>query len=125
MIPGSNLLSQAFTVIAQQVVLYYAFSGRTINSIGQNISTYLDPISVRGSFQPVSRNLYQQYGLDLQKSYYNFFVEKNVLDLGRNVSPDLVLFNGIVYQVESKVDWFPDDFWDCALLSASGLPIPT
>lgn len=124
MIPGSNVLSQAFTVISQQTVIYYAFTGRTINAIGQNISSYADPISVKGSFQPVSRNLYQQYGLDLQKSYYNFFVERAVLDLGRDGSPDLVAFNNVVYQVESKVDWFPDDFWDCALLSAIGSSIP-
>lgn len=110
-VPGSNLLNQAFTVIARQTVNYYANTGRTTNSIGLDVTAYASVITLRGSFQPVPRKLYQQYGLDLQKSYYTFYCSANILDVARGVSGDQINFNGIRYQVESANDWFAMDGW--------------
>jgi hypothetical protein len=110
-VPGSNLLNQAFTVIAQQTVNYYSNTGRTTNAIGFDISSYAAAALLKGSFQPVPRKLYQVYGLDLQKSYFTFYCSANVLDIARGVSGDQINFNGVRYQVESANDWFALDGW--------------
>ena len=34
MIPGANVLNMAFRVIAKQTVIYFAATGRTLNSVG-------------------------------------------------------------------------------------------
>ncbi len=111
MIPGQNLLNMALTVIAKQPIQYYQFAGRTLNSIGQDVTTYLDPFTIYGSFQPVPRNLYEAYGLDLQKEYYNLYVSQDVLDVLRDVSGDQIIFNNSRFQCESNNDWFALDGW--------------
>lgn len=111
MIPGQNILNMALSVIAKQQVTYYRFAGRALNSIGQDITTYNSPIFVVGSWQPVPRTLYYQYGLDLQKDYFTFYTSNNVIDVGRDVSGDQIAFNGQRYQCESNNDWFQLDGW--------------
>lgn len=111
MIPGSNLLNMAFSVISQQTVTYLAATGRALNSVGQDVTSYAPPASLRGSFQPVPRRLYEQYGLDLQKTYYTFYASKDIIDIGRDVSCDQIIFENRVFQCESSNDWFAVDGW--------------
>jgi hypothetical protein len=114
-IPGSNLLAMASRLIAMQSYEYYQFISRTPNSIGQDVASYAGSVTLQGSIQPVPRLYYQQYGLDLQRNYNIFYVQKNILDLTRDVSGDKVNFNGNDYQVVSKTDWFQQDGWDAFL----------
>lgn len=109
--PGSNLLRQALTVIFPQVINYYPAIGRSINSVGQYVTLYGAGQLIRGSFQAVPRKLYQQYGLDLQKSYYTFYTLNDLIDVERDVSNDQLTYNGLRYQVESDNDWFAQDGW--------------
>lgn len=111
MIPGSNILNMALTVIAKQTVIYYHALGRTANEIGQYVTRYEPGKSLSGSFQPVPRRLYEVYGLDLQNSYFTFYTSYNVLDVSRNVSGDQIAFGGQRYQCESNNDWYLDDGW--------------
>ena len=126
-VPGSNILKMALTVLHRQIIHYYKFGYRTLNNIGQDVTVYQSPIPVRGSFQPVPRNLYQVYGLDLQKEYYNFYSLNNVLDIDRDISGDQIAFNGQRYQCESANDWFVTDKWKGILCVRIGLdtPLPT
>jgi hypothetical protein len=110
-IPGMNLLDMALTLIAHQSITYYEFAGRTQNSVGQDVTTYDLPKTIVGSFQPIPRNLYQQYGLDFQKDYYTFYTSNDVIDVGRDVSGDQIAFNGERFQCESDVAWFQMDGW--------------
>ena len=110
-IPGQNLLNMALTVIARQGLTYYKFAGRALNSVGQDITTFDPPITLVGSWQPVPRQLYQQYGLDFQKDYFTFYTSNNVLDLERDISGDQIAFNGQRYQCESDNDWYQLDGW--------------
>lgn len=110
-IPGINLLNMALTLIAKQTITYYQFAGRSQNSIGQDVTTYNKPISIVGSFQPVPRSLYQQYGLDLQKDYYTFYTSNDMIDVGRDVSGDQIAFRGQRFQCESDNAWFQMDGW--------------
>ena len=122
MIPGQNLLNMALTVIARQTITYYQYTGRALNNVGQDVTTYADPVSMVGSLQPVPRQLYAQWGLDLQKSYYTFYTSNNILDIRRDVSADQFAFNNQRYQVESNNDWYAQDGWKgvlCVLIGAN------
>lgn len=115
MIPGANLLSMATRIIATQAFDYYAFVSRTPNAIGQDVATYATPQTLMGSIQPVSRSLYQTYGLDFDRYYLTFYVSENVIDVTRDISGDQMVFNGNPYQCVQKTDWFPQDGWTAVL----------
>jgi hypothetical protein len=111
MIPGQNLLNMAFRIIAQTPVIYYHFLGRTQNSVGQDVSQYAVGKTMNGSFQPVPRALYQQYGLDFLRDYWMFYTSNNILDVQRGVAGDQIGFNGQRYQLEADNDWYDMDGW--------------
>lgn len=122
MIPGSNILNMALTLIAKQSVNYYRFLSRSTNSVGQYVAVYDAAQIVVGSFQAVPRQLYQQYGLDLQKSYSTFYTSNDILDIERNVSGDQIGYAGRRYQVESDNDWYAQDGWKGVLCVDMGAP---
>ena len=75
MIPGSNLLSLALTVIASQPVNWFQFASQSDGPTGLNTVIYAAAQTVKiGSVQPVDRSRYEQLGLDRQKSYVTWFV---------------------------------------------------
>lgn len=120
--PGSNLLRQALTVILRQNVAYLKANGRSLNNVGQFITTYDPQVVIFGSFQPVPRQLYEQYGLDLQKNYYTLYAPNAIIDIARDVSNDLIKYNGIVFQCESNNDWFAPDGWKGVLCCQLNVP---
>lgn len=111
MVPGSNLLGMALRIIARQSFTYYAYMDRVKNAAGLLVPAYSSPVELTGSVQPVPRILYEQLGLDLQRNYLTFFVEKDILDIRRDVSGDKFVFNGLTFQCESITNWFPMDGW--------------
>ncbi len=123
-IPGRNLLKTALKVIASTPIVYYQALGRTLNAVGQDVTTYNSPLTLLGSWQAVPRSLYEQYGLDLQKTYFNFFVSKELVDIERDVSNDLLVYQNNVYQCQSATEWFGIDGWIQMISCKSGLPIP-
>lgn len=126
MIPGTNLLRMALTVVNPQGVTYYAPESRTLNDIGQYVTTYADPILLQGSFQPVQRQVLQSMGLDMQKSYYVFYSLYNLQDVERDTSPGLLIYiTGDVLQIESDTEWINQDGWKGVLTCYSALPVPS
>lgn len=115
-IPGQNLLNMAFSLIAKQAVQYYQYASRSSNAVGQDITVYEDPVAMFGSLQAVPKNLYEFYGLDLQKSYCTFYCSSDILDIARDVSGDQLTYNGRRYQVESNNDWYAQDGWKGVLV---------
>lgn len=109
--PGSNLLNRALRLIAPSSFYYYQFSSRSVQSNGLDLTTYNPPIILQGSVQAVPRNLYEIYGLDLQKNYITVYVAQSVLDIERDVSGDQVVYGGNTYQCLSETNWFPMDGW--------------
>lgn len=110
-IPGANNLKMAFRAIAKSPILYYKANGRVLNAIGQWVTQYLASQTIYGSFQPVERRKYVHLGLDLQKSYYYFFVARNAVDLERDISADQLAFQGQRYQIQSNTEWYGIDGW--------------
>ncbi len=111
MIPGSNILSMAQRIISKQEFDYYPYVSRTLNEIGNWISKYAAGTKVLGSVQPIARSLYEAYGLDFQKSYFNFFVPADIFDVGRDIAGDQFVFQCKNYQCVSKTAWYGIDGW--------------
>ncbi len=115
MIPGANILATALQIIGKSSFTYYAFSSRTPNDIGQDVTCYAPQVTLQGSVQPIPRSLFQQYGLDFQRNYINVYVSKNVIDVARDVSGDQIVFNGNTYQCVSVTPWVSIDGWNAVL----------
>lgn len=111
MIPGMNILSTALRVIARQSFQYYAYNSRTKNAAGLLVPSYDSPKMASGSVQPVPRTIYEQNGLDLQKNYMTFFVEKDIIDIGRDVAGDKFVYNNQTFQALSITNWYSMDGW--------------
>lgn len=110
-VPGSNILNQAFRLIAKSVVQYYEALDRPLNDVGQNVTEYTPAVPMPGSWQAVPRRLYETLGLDFQKSYFNFYTSNDVVDIGRDVSADQIEFQGRRFQCESATEWYGIDGW--------------
>jgi hypothetical protein len=111
MIPGSNLLRQAFRVIAKQQFTYEKFLSRSKGANGLLVPTYAPAVAKMGSVQPVPRTMYEAMGLDFQKNYFTVYVTMDMQDLARDVSGDRITWDCTTLQVESKTDWFKVDGW--------------
>lgn len=123
MIPGSNILALALTVITPTPVVILPFASRALNTIGQWVTTYGDAVTIMGSVQAVPRSVYKQLGLDWQKSYIAIYSVSLMQDLTRGTSGDLVQWNGRQYEIQSKNDWRPIDGWS-GILAVDVGPIP-
>lgn len=116
MIPGSNLLNMALGLISAQAVEWRRFLGTTTNAAGIKAATWAPPTAIFGSFQPIDSKLFQQYGLDLSKDYATFYSSQTFTDPERNKTGDRIIYDGQVWQVESKCPWMPQDGWTRVLL---------
>ena len=124
-IPGSNLLNLASTVIALPTVIYVRNTGRSEpNAIGNYVPTYAAPQNIKASVQAVNRSRYEYLGLDFQKNYSLLYTSTNIIDLGRDVSGDLIAYNGRILQCESEADWFAMDGWTAVLCIDVGVYPP-
>lgn len=110
-VPSSNLLNLAFSAVAKQPFEYLQDGGRTLNSVGLYDTTFLPPKTLYGSIQAVSRNVYQERGLDFQKQYISIYVSQDVFDMARDVTGDQVIWNGHRYQLTSETAWYGIDGW--------------
>ena len=115
MLPGSNLLKTALTVIARQEFLYLRFRSRTAGPNGLDVTEYWPGVKATGSAQPVPRDLYDRQGLDMQRTYWNFFLERKVIDIDRDVAGDQFEYKGDRYQCLSRTPWYDVDGWDQVL----------
>lgn len=114
-IPGANVLGLALSIIARQKFQYKAFVSRATADNGMLVSNYDDPVAMSGSVQAVPRNLFANMGLEFNKSYFWFYVERSVVDVTRDVSGDQFLWNGGTFQALSKTPWSAIDGWDAVL----------
>lgn len=111
MIPGINLLSIATSVIGTQQVEWLKYSARVQNELGQWITSYIAQ-AIRGSWQPVEISKYEQWGLDLSRTYFHLYTSNPVMCVDRDRSPDIIRWNGRLYTAEKvPADWIEQDGW--------------
>lgn len=119
MIPGSNLLSSAFTVIAQQDFVWHKFSSSATNAIGIEVPTYDAPVNLRGSVQAVPSNLYKHMGLDWKKKHIMIYCSTPIVGPDRDYSGDRVEYSGIFYQALDNTSWQAQDGWSGVVFAES------
>lgn len=121
-VPGSNLLKMAGSVIGFQKFTLYQWTGKTItDDAGRDKPVFSTPIpNVKGSIQPVSRSMYETFGLDFQKNYIMVYSSVALRDLKRDETPDELEFNRRRYMVESNTDWLFQDCWRGSLCIDTG-----
>jgi hypothetical protein len=122
-IPGANLLSFALSVIGSQTVTWHRANGRIENELGQWMTQYAPAVEVAGSWQSVDRTKYTALGLDLAKTYYNFYASVPIEGIQREVSPDLLDFKGRRHEVVNVLDWSAQDGWRGVMVVDVG-PVP-
>lgn len=123
-VPGSNLLNRAFQLIAKQSVDYYQDIGRVNNEIGLDVTNYAPPATLTGSIQAVPLNNYEQLGLDFGRTYVNFYTNTLLFGVERDVSGDVFVFNGRVYQCRSVTNWKAIDGWNSVLAVETNIGLP-
>jgi len=123
MIPGTNLFNQAMTVFTPQEVTWFAASGRTVMDSGKYANSYATPVIIRGSLQSINRKLFQQMGLDLNKTYKNLYTNDPAFDVDRGRPGDRFHYAGRVYDAIGSNDWFSQDGWKLVTLVDVG-PVP-
>lgn len=111
-VPGSNLLGLALTVIGSTGAEWHRYIGREPNAVGQFVDTYAEPVALWGSWQPVPKEKYTDQGLDLAKTYFAFYVSAAVESIEREQPGDILVVGGQRYKVESSGgDWYKIDGW--------------
>lgn len=110
-VPGSNLLNLALTVLGKATFEYEAYLGRDSNEIGIFEDSYADPVTVTGSAQPVQRSVYEQQGLDFQKNYHTFYLPQFIGDVARGRAGDKFTYANKTWQCISTMPWFDMDGW--------------
>lgn len=117
-IPGLNLLALASTVIAQQGVAYERWLANTTNAEGNDVPAYAAPVTVWGSFQPVSLDRIESLGLDMGRDYATFYATGAYRPGWRDDSPDRFTYGGRTWEASGVVDWFAQDGWEAVLMVA-------
>jgi len=104
-----SLLDLALSIQASQTVSYYKFTGQTTDDIGRDVPSYDDAVTLVGSFQPISQELYAQNGFALNKKYFVFYTSNDLNVVDRDSSGDKIVYDNDTYQVLDKNDWFAYD----------------
>lgn len=113
MIPGSNLLAQALTVIGSQSVRYFKYAARATSATGRDVTTFEPEVTIlQGSVQAVPRTRYESMGLDYARRYVTWFVSRDVIGVERDKSGDEFEHFGRRYKVEAVTPWFSQDGWN-------------
>ena len=120
-VPGSNLLAIALTVIAPQQIVLYRATGRAENAIGEWVTTYSPGYPVEGSWQPVDQSKYESMGLDLTKKYFMFYASERINSINRGESPDLAERDTRKYSTVGDVPWNDVDGWQSAMFVDIGV----
>ena len=116
MIPGSNLLNMAASLISLQSGTWERFTGRTQNRVRQYINQYDPPVQISGSFQPVPRQVYSQLGLDFNEFYLMLYTSTEIYDTQRDTSGDIINFDSRRFRVVGRNEWSPVDGWNGVML---------
>jgi hypothetical protein len=116
MIPGSNLLAQALTVIQPQTVRYYRNTGRATNAAGMDVASFAPGVDIpQGSVQAVPLRKYESLGLDFKARYVTWLVCADIVGVERDRSGDQFEWNGRRFNVVGETNWFSQDGW-CRLI---------
>lgn len=114
-----NVLKRALRVIPKQQVTYKKFKAVTVNSIGNQVNTYEQPITVEGSIQPTDQDTLYKLGIANTGDIYTVFLRGNAVSIAQIQSNDVIVgANGQEYNIFRADIWmdFPDQDWNRILV---------
>jgi hypothetical protein len=111
MIPGGNILNQALSLIAAKTISWLPHTGETTGANLMVAPTYGAPVSIQASVQPVSQQLMELLGLDMNRSYVKIFTSNNVFGVQRDIASDQFQIGPDLFQGISKTAWYYIDNW--------------
>jgi hypothetical protein len=114
-----NVLKRALRIIPKQFVTYKKFKKVTVNSIGNQVNEYEDPITVEGSIQPTDQDTLYKLGIANTGDIYTVFLRGNALSIAKIQSNDIIVgSNGQVYNIFRADIWidYPDQDWNRILV---------
>ena len=95
-----NLLNQALSVIPKQTFIYYKFKAVTINAMGVKQNEYEQPVTMQGSVQAISQDMYEKLGLDWSKKYISVHASIDMRNTDNDQSvPDKIVWNNKEYLI--------------------------
>lgn len=114
-----NVLKRALRIIPKQQVTYKKFKSVTVNTIGNQVNTYEQPITVEGSIQPTDQDTLYKLGIANTGDIYTVFLRGNAVSIAQIQSNDLIIgANGQVYNIFKADIWedYPDQDWNRILV---------
>jgi hypothetical protein len=110
----------ALRLIAPQTIDYYASTGRVTNSIGLDVPSFADPVTLANvSVQPVDKTKYEALGLDFGKNYVTLYIQQGVISIQRGEEGgDEFIYDGVRYHLTGNTNWKPQDGWNGAICVA-------
>lgn len=105
----------AMQLVGKQEFGYIKYLSRSTQStgidIGLDVAQYAQEVPTCGQVQALPRQLFEAYGLDLQKNYIVFYVSQEIIDVTRDVSGDKIKFAGNMYNCLSQTNWLNINGW--------------
>lgn len=111
MIPGSDLLGLATTVLSTQTMQLSRYTGTGEDERGIDRDTYAPAVPIEGMPQPVDRKTYADQGLDFNSEYWTVFTEAIANDLTRDRKGDRIEWKGRTLEVVGQAEWTDVDGW--------------
>lgn len=114
-VPGSNLLAEAFALIAQEQVRLRIASGRVLNTNREYDTVYSDVGPMRSSWQPLSFDRAARLGLDESSELWTVWIEYDLKTVDEDRGVDQVVWRGGTYDVIRVRPWYQIDGWSEAV----------
>lgn len=112
-----QILNTALRTIRATPITYRKFLGNTKTPNGIIVPQYAAPVAItQASVQPVSMEIYQQLGLDMQKEYRRVFVSADAVALEGQLSSDKFEFDGKTWTAWGNRAWHTYDGWNELIL---------
>lgn len=108
-----NLLNQALSVIPKQTFIYYKFKSVTVNEQGIKQNEYEQPVTMQGSVQAISQDMYEKLGLDWSKKYISVHASIDMRNTDNDQpAPDKIVWNNKEYLITKATSWYMQDGWN-------------
>lgn len=114
-----NVLARALKIIPKQQVTYKKFKKVTVNSIGNQVNEYEQPITVEGSIQPTDQDTLYKLGIANTGDIYTVYLRGSAVSIAQIQSNDVIVgSNGQVYNIFRSDIWYdyPDQDWNRILV---------
>lgn len=111
-----DLLALAMTVIPPEKIRLYKGGEMSVDEYGIERPEYAEAEEIKASVQAVNNQMYQTFGLDLQKNYKLVYASVKLAGINSQAVPDRVEYDGKYYDVVRETDWTTYNGWSGVLV---------